>query len=464
MKKGFIAAFLALIMVLALLPSAALAAAPTEVWVGSTNVTTGYESAKVLYGGTVQYKGGVLSLNRVTVGNTTNHNSAAIYANGDLTLKLVDASSVTGPETSGANYSYGVHVYGGSLTVSGAGSLNATGGSAFVRSTGVLVEFGYIEVSGGVLSGTGSSANNSVGVQCNRGITVRGGALSGTANNAPGNSLGVLASKKIEVSGGTLTAQSGNGSNVSCGVQSGEGISVRGGTLSAIAVGGVTSSYGMYAGFGSIVLTDGTTTAVGNKQAVNMLPVFVDATQTNENWYLWKELQATYEPAFYYISSDTHQFAEYTLAKYLKVAPAALPISMTPGATFPVGASGGDRRAVVGHGTSLAADEIGALTVGGNTLREGTDYTKSDSASVDITFKESWLNSLPVGTHRLNIEVTGGEYIGLTLHFDIIVTAPADVPKTGDFATPYLWAGLALLATMGLLASAALTRRKRCSN
>ena len=464
MKKRFFAALLALAMVVVLLPATAKAAAPTAVYVGSTNVTTGYETERSLYGGRVRYSAGVLTLSGVTVPATaTNSYIAAIYANGDLTIDLTNPNSVTAPATV-TGESSGVRVENGSLRIQGTGSLTARGGNTtdYIRSYGAYID-GNLTITGGTLTGNGgiSPEGNSYGVCVDNNIEVTGGALSGTSSTAGTNSFGVRAAS-IAVSGtGTLTGRSDSGNDctgvlayTSITVTSGAQLTGHGGVASNRSRGiNCTDGWNV----GSITLTGGVTTASGNTLAVNVQPNF--GTPPANTWYRWKEHTTTSEPTTAYkISSDTNQFSN-TSAKYLKVTPLALSISVAPDTAFPVGISGGDRTVVVGHGTGLDESEIGALSVGRSTLREGTDYTKANSASVDITLTESWLNSLPAGTHRLNVPVTSGAYAPQTPYINIVVTGTgADVPKTGDGSMPGLWAGLALLAGAGLLV---LKKRRR---
>lgn len=385
--RRLLSAFVALVMVLCLLPSTALAAAPTKVYVGDTCVSDGGGGYWVVDtsdepnsfltqtgAGSTNYvvyyelEGGVgtLTLNNVTVPAGKCHKEtneevdgdigqpfhAAIYADGDLTINLIGDNNVTGPDINeGYYYTCGVCVR-GDLTVSGDGTLTTTGGNKNAQelvntplhSYGVYVKKG-ITVSGGTLTGMGGKSNifssESCGVFAKESINVSGGTLAATGSDTTVNgskSYGVYANFSIDVSGGTLTGTSGSTSGMlsnSCGVNAENGsITVSGGTLTGEcgnATGEESYSHGVYA-YLAITLTGGVTTAKGNNGAVNMQPNFSDDTQMNANWYQWKEntAAATEPTGGYAVSSDTSQFTynDTAPAKYLKVTPPTYAVTL----------------------------------------------------------------------------------------------------------------------------------------
>ena len=299
------------------------------------------------------------------------------------------------------------------ITISGRGKLIGTSQSG---AQGVYVTRD-IHISGGALTGTGTNS----GVGCGRDVLLSGGALTGTGSNH-----GVHCQGDCIQSGGELTGTSSSGYGVYCN----EDFLISGGALMSI---GTTST-------SKAPNLDGYT-------ATHTVAAYWDAAGTKP---------ASYDPSRIDYYMRLHIY----------------PQLATAGVSFPVGASGGDRRVVVGHGTTLAANHIGDLELNGRTLIKDTDYTKANSASVDITFRESWLNSLPLGTHRLNVSIISGTYAPQMTYIDIVVTAPggaggdvgADIPKTGDGSTPWLWIGIMLLAGIGLAISAVRHRKKRHAN
>ena len=339
----------------------------------------------------------------------------------------------------------------GILTITGSGTLTGIGGDVTgggARSYGVLT-YGNIDASSGTLTGIGGNANgDSFGVFADElgSITVSDtGELTGKGGNA-GNSCGVLANGgSITVSGGTLTGEGGSAVGASNGVRAGSNITVSGGAVTAKSAKAAIYASDTFGFSGHYATAANRQVAAGATAGTASPWTGADANDLNGR-------------------DKTNPYA------YVRITPAALPISIMPNTAFPAGMSGGDRTVTVGHGTGLLKGEIGTLSVGGDRLTEGTDYTKANSNSVDITLKESWLNSLPAGTHRLNVPVTSGVFSSQTLYVDIVVTgtgdggAGPDVPKTGDGSTPLLWTGVMLLAGAGLAASAVRHRKKRRGN
>ena len=352
MKKRFLAALLALTMVLALLPSTAFAANASSVYVNGVELSvanpyckngdtiassnpTGYNA----FFDTSTTPTPTLRLNNC-VANTRSNYSATIYAHGDLTIDLTGDNQVTGPNASA--HSYGVHVE-GTLTVEGTGSLEVTGDTATVGdSCGVFAD-GNLEVSGGTLTATGGQSTGgggSYGVLTYGNLEVSSGTLTATGGKAmgSGNSYGVWAEAgNIAVSSGTLTATGGEAtgySGYSYGVFANNGnIIVSGGTLTA--TGGSVMpngrSYGLRTQTTSarIKLKGGVTTAIGNTSAVGAQPIFYDSVQTDENWYKWKSNTSTTEQSGSYTNSATQQFDNSTAPKYLRIIPVSAPAITT---------------------------------------------------------------------------------------------------------------------------------------
>ena len=208
--------------------------------------------------------------------------NAAIYYYGTDTLNvyLVGRSTVTGPESDEA--SYGIYAEKGSLSFSGEGTLEATGGrvTSFIgKSYGVYTQKGSVTVEGGTLTAKGGEATEtsehlspeSFGVKAHTSVTVTGGSLTaigGTANAEGGSSYGVYVGGPVTVTGGSLTAI-GSDAYYSCGVHA-DTVTVSGGSLTATG-GKVTSmSLGVDA-INAVTVEGGTLTATGGAATSGMV-------------------------------------------------------------------------------------------------------------------------------------------------------------------------------------------------
>lgn len=220
-------------------------------------------------------------------------------------------------------------------------------------------------------------------------------------------------------------------------------ISVYGGNVTATGQNAGTNSYGVYA-HGGITVTGGTVTAVGNTQAVNMQPNF--GTSPANTWYMWKENTATTEPAVYTSSSNSAQFTNYTTAKYLKVTPSIF--TTQPQST------------TVTEGSTSGAPTVAAASGATYLWHMCTDANKTNDVEISgATSATCPLRAdFPAGTYcyfcrvSLNGQSADSRVVTVTVN-------PARVPATGDGAMPLLWAGLVLLASIGLAASV-MRRRK----
>ncbi|BAK99799.1 putative surface layer protein [Oscillibacter valericigenes Sjm18-20] len=246
MKKRLTSVLLCLCMALTLLPTAVLASDTTgyNVWIGGVQVTS-TNASDVLGDGTVSYsaQSGTLTLKNaaVTGAYTDGSESAAIYAgdkDADLTIVLTGDSSAVGPSASGESYGVCVH---GTLTITGSGSLTATGGPATSGvSCGVYVGGALIMTGSGSLTVTGGPTvheySNSCGVRAFGTLTITGsGSLTATGGPTTGSnsvSYGVSGGS-VNVSGGSLTATGGPSAYGSYGLSGVQGVNVSGGSLTA---------------------------------------------------------------------------------------------------------------------------------------------------------------------------------------------------------------------------------------
>ena len=223
--------------------------------------------------------------------------SAAIYYDEatDLEIVLEEDNTVTGPDVSsgGDSSSYGIHVYAEvTLTISGSGSLAATGGDAPQTSGGEsygIYTWGDAIITSGTVTATGGAAEfQSHGIYATGHVTISGGAVKATGGAVTsseedgGDASSGIYANIVTISGGEVTAKGGavtsSGDNArSCGIYGRnalkDNVIITGGTVEATG-GTFTStsadteadagSYGIYgAGLDGTVISGGTVTATG---------------------------------------------------------------------------------------------------------------------------------------------------------------------------------------------------------
>ena len=247
-------------------------------------------------GATLTLKGAEIT----TIAETPDYNlpqSAAIYygEETDLEIVLEGDNTVTGPGTSN-NFvnSYGIYVYSDdsevvTLTISGSGSLAATGGDAATysgESYGIYTG-GNVIITGGDVTATGGAAEfQSYGIYARHNATISGGAVKATGGAVTsseedgGDASSGIHADVVTISGGTVIAQgsavtsSGN-NTTSCGIYGSSlygGVIISGGAVTA--TGGTfnstgtdteadAGSYGIYTPNSGIEISGGTVTATG---------------------------------------------------------------------------------------------------------------------------------------------------------------------------------------------------------
>lgn len=324
MKKKLLSILLCLVMVMSLLPTFALAATATSVTVGGVALdgtagktywkngdTTAATGTADDWNAKFEILDGVatLTLNNAVVTGAASGNNYGIYvASGDLTITLVDSSTVTGGTATSGN-SCGVYVESGTLTISGDGSLVATGGAATsgnsygvssndnltISGSGSLVAVGGKATGGsscGVFGGgvsisnsatvtaVGGAATNgpSYGV-CGSGgsVTISGSAkVTATGGEAAYSSFGVKSdSGNVIISGGTVTAIGGaagescESCGISCSNTSGNSVKISGNDTKVTAIGGSYGVYGVNGHEDTIIYTGGLLVAKGGTSAAN---------------------------------------------------------------------------------------------------------------------------------------------------------------------------------------------------
>ena len=240
----------------------ALAANPTTLTVGGTNVlnggywTTDAESGTLTEASAdnynVYYDGsGTLTLKDATINgtNTTGHVGAGIYAEGDLTIVLEGTSTVTGvQDPNGESQSIRVS---GNLTIQGGGSLNAQGaGTSEGDSYGIFVTESFTQQGGSVtaIGGNVSANQTSEGLYVGSTVTVQSGTLTATGGNTSGNSYGISASGTVTVNDAIVTATGGTGKK-SYGLyidSSSPSVTLSGGSLTARSGSATSEAGGIY--------------------------------------------------------------------------------------------------------------------------------------------------------------------------------------------------------------------------
>lgn len=228
-----------------------------------------------------------LTLNGVHITEPQNTAYGAICVTGTLEITLAEGSTNTltgGTVSSNYSVSYGIFAS-GALTISGAGTLNATGGA--------------------VTTSSSSTNNLSCGIQCNSTISISEGTIHATGGSVSnGSSYGIRAYgedyKAINITGGTVTATGGNvsasGNATSAGICgaptiSGGVVNATGGTVTVSGSEAIARSYGIRADTGSLTISGGSGTAKTTatnatiKQAMDKEPtlsnVYISGTETD---------------------------------------------------------------------------------------------------------------------------------------------------------------------------------------
>ena len=171
---------------------------------------------------------------------------AAIYSNGDITLRLTGENTVENDIPTSASFAIYID---GSLTIDGDGILNASSLQAVTESCGIYASKGIIVRSGTVSACSADipseiSNGKSAGIIGNSGITVKGGILSGIGGEAPFRSYGVVADT-VRVSGGRLYGEAKK-SEFSIGIRSDGSIELTDGEIYGIGADASDNSYGIH--------------------------------------------------------------------------------------------------------------------------------------------------------------------------------------------------------------------------
>lgn len=282
MKKRVIGLLLALVLLMSLLPAGAMASGSegesglTELWVNGENMLNDpYTVECGEDGGYASYDkdSNTLTLRDaiITEGHTVYGGAYGIYADGDLNIVL-EGTSTAGSDKLDA----GVNID-GDLTITGTGSLTATGGyEAGIDVSGNLTVNDGVTVTGNNTDDTGVDVHGNLTV--NSGGTVRGtsstqegvhaSTLTVDGGSVAGSGLqGVCVENSITVESGTLTGTgtgTGEDSYFIYGiyVKSTDGnFTVSGGSVTGKGTG--EDSHGIHINGGSMTVEGGTVTSSG---------------------------------------------------------------------------------------------------------------------------------------------------------------------------------------------------------
>ena len=210
---------LALVMVVGMLPTVALAAEPaTEKADFSTDPTAALALLNAAKTGTTDStwdsSNNTLTLNGV---NFTTTASTAVKLPAGSEIVLNGDNIITSGEAKSKD-SFGIYAE-GSLTISGSGTLNVTSGTANDDCYGIYAK-GSIAISGGTVTAEGGTANdNSYGIYTKDNITITDGTVTAEGGTAKDDSYGICAKEyddeniSVNISGGTVTATGGTATN-----------------------------------------------------------------------------------------------------------------------------------------------------------------------------------------------------------------------------------------------------------
>lgn len=313
-KKRPFALVVSLCLVLGLLSPTALAADPgSHLYVGGVELigsadqpayATTDSSGKVNPEGdpdhyNIKWDGAMLTLNGANVTGGYSYidyygdpSSAAIYCDGDMQILLVGENSVTGFPTD-SEFNNGIAAK-GDLTISGSGSLKATGGYDGIASQngdltilsgdimaeggsgGISTYEGNLTISGGEVTATGngsyydvsSEVNVSYGFYIDGDCTISGGKVTITAQAdfpyiTRAYGMYIFGENGLTISGGEVAVAATGENRQGFGIDAFEGAVIRGGTVTA--TGGFAGIFTQSASKGDIIIEGGavTATAVG---------------------------------------------------------------------------------------------------------------------------------------------------------------------------------------------------------
>ena len=339
MKKRMISLLLALVLILSLLPATALAAGEIgelitvhgqKLIYNGTPVTCQFDNGR----GSVTWDGETLTLDSVNLKYTDydcpgDITDSILYEGEDLIIELQGENNILGLDN-------GIYITGGSLTITGEGSLtvdasdysiNVRGNIAFtggsVTAKTIIDAANDIIISGDstyVKADDASSSVDARGISAGRDVIISGGTVI-ASGNASGSTtkllgIGISAWRHVVISGGTVTATGtlrGSGLQSSdMGIRGRNTVIITGGTVTATGtVGdGINGANGVFISGGTVTATGGSS---GIPDYVTIDPQHnrqitirhgADNESATEETYLEKKTQLSFSSEKYFHSVD----------------------------------------------------------------------------------------------------------------------------------------------------------------
>ena len=380
---------LALVMVVGMLPTVALAAEPaTEKADFSTDPTAALALLNAAKTGTTDStwdsSNNTLTLNGV---NFTTTVSTAVKLPAGSEIVLNGDNIITSGEAKSKD-SFGIYAE-GSLTISGSGTLNVTSGTANDDCYGIYAK-GSIAISGGTVTAEGGTANdNSYGIYTKDNITITDGTVTAEGGTAKDDSYGICAKEyddeniSVNISGGTVTATGGTATNGdSYGINAYHKVNIAGGTVNANGGTATNNSYGIYAD-DDVNIAGGTVNATGGTATNNSYGIYAHykvniaggtliakVTSGNGTANALNKAPKTLPDTYWWRTSNSGAYHKYPASAYIWDAAHTYFEIQKPGYTVTFDANGGS-------GEMAGADVVSGeytLPANGFTAPEGKQF------------------------------------------------------------------------------------------
>ena len=217
------------------------------------------DQSKEIYN--IKWDGSTLTLRDAKINGDIMNTSGITFLEGSLTIELIGDNEITGPQSTTGGSSPAIGVYYGGLTITGDGSLKATGGGIkgtynVNRSYGIYAN-GDVTVNGGTITATGGYVQDSesiysaypasYGIFTNGRVNVTAGNVTAVGGESEGASYGIFTDNSVSVSGGKLTATGGKSAGESFGILA-DSVNVTGGDVYVNGGETTSASYGIRAG------------------------------------------------------------------------------------------------------------------------------------------------------------------------------------------------------------------------
>ena len=410
MKKRMISLLLALVLILSLLPATALAAGEIgelitvngqKLIYNGTPVTCQFDNGR----GSVTWDGETLTLDSVNLKYTDydcpgDITDSILYEGEDLIIELRGENNILGLDN-------GIYITGGSLTITGEGSLtvdasdysiNVRGNIAFtggsVTAKTIIDAANDIIISGDstyVKADDASSSADARGISAGRDVIISGGTVI-ASGNASGSTtkllgIGISAWRHVVISGGTVTATGtlrGSGLQSSdMGIRGRNTVIITGGTVTATGtVGdGINGSNGVFISGGTVTATGGSS---GIPDYVTIDPQHnrqitirhgADNESATEETYLEEKTQLSFSGEKYFHSVDRSRDA-------LKIEVEGRELTGSP-----------ENPAVESFGDGTVTWDGAALTLNNATIENkggsGIYYAGSNAVTIELVGKNS---------------------------------------------------------------------------